>query len=234
MENPLYDSHEHKHHGEDALLIRDVSLPENSFLAGVFDGVSEVEEGGRVVSGEGKPASSLTADFLAIGDIANISDVVKLLKQANAHLYETKGGFARATATVALKIDDQLYVVNVGDSPAYLIRNGRIEKVLTTEDRVFGEPTSLTNSIGQDPERGFKFHSYEDVLKPGDRIVMVTDGISDNVHQDELAKMVAASATPQLAKEGLVRLLAEKEKNDVGIEFGKFKRDDRTGIFLYF
>lgn len=227
MDNGTYAHyHDNTSHGEDAFLIRELSL--DSVLDAVLDGLTEKEEG------TGKIASTLTADKLRYDRIQKVQDVIDLLTQANQELYETTEGAAKTTATVALKLGKQLYIVNVGDSPAYLIREGKIME-LTTLDKSPIYHAVCNRVIGEIPGL-FRYHKNQIDLQSGDRLVLVTDGIIDNLFPEEILSVVNKSQTPQEAVRGLEMRIDEKRSINVGRRdvFRVFKPDDATAIIRYF
>ena len=208
-------------HGDDAVLSRE--LNSDSVLDVVLDGVS---------TGVGSRASNLTIDKLNNGRVRNINDIVRLLQEANDELYDATRGVSLTTATTALKVGDQLYVVNVGDSPGYIVRNGKIID-LTTMDKVPNNPAVVTNVVGFGPD--FDVHTKQLGLESYDKLVLVTDGVSDNLYPEEIARIVEHEKTPELAASALERLLNERLSSNKGREdvFGTFKSDDRAAVIRY-
>lgn len=105
------------------------------------------------------------------------------------------------TTVVAVVIrGDELVVANVGDSRAYMVRNGEIYQItrdhslvakLVEEGSITPEEAErhpkrnvLLRSIGADPD------VYPDIfegnLKPGDQIVLCSDGLTRYVSDDEI------------------------------------------------
>ena len=121
---------------------------------------------------------------------------------------------------------------NVGDSPAYLIRNGRIIE-LTTMDKISGDLLGVTNSVGNGAR--FSYHTNQISLEPKDKLVLVTDGISDNIYPQEIIDIVINEKTPQNAINRLWELLKKKRFSKQGRDdfFGDFKYDDTTAIIRY-
>ncbi|XP_019158808.1 PREDICTED: probable protein phosphatase 2C 55 [Ipomoea nil] len=95
------------------------------------------------------------------------------------------------TACILTLVDDCLNAVNVGDSGFALLRAGKIVYTTPPQQSRFNCPFQLGKSRG-DPTAAEKF---EVKVKPGDIIVMTTDGLFDNVHESELEDLVNGSVS---------------------------------------
>lgn len=123
------------------------------------------------------------------------------------------------TTTVAtMVVGKSIYIANVGDSRAYLIRNRGIEQitedhslvseqvragVLKAEDaKAHKLKNIITRSVGYQEE----VDSDLTVLEPqvGDRVLMCSDGLSNLVGDEEILNIVSEEP-PQGACEALVR-----------------------------
>lgn len=114
------------------------------------------------------------------------------------------------TATVAVLRELVLYVAQVGDSRAYLVRGGRAWQLtrdqslvqrlvdageLTQEEAERSERRNIIlQALG--PELELRVDLSHQPLRRGDVVLLCTDGLSGLVHSDELA---AAAAEPELA-----------------------------------
>lgn len=124
-----------------------------------------------------------------------------------------------ATTLVAAVIrGEQLWIANVGDSRAYLIRNNAISQLSIdhswTRDQI--EAGYLTeNQAKRSPYRGVitrglgKKRTVEiDIFSPlkllsGDALVLCSDGLTDVVQDDEI-RQIATSLAPEEAVEELI------------------------------
>lgn len=98
------------------------------------------------------------------------------------------------TTLVVAHVDEEerlLTLANVGDSRAYLLRDGKARQ-LTTDDiwsGVFGR--TLTQAVGAsdavEPE------VIEVELEPGDRILLCTDGLTDELDGERIGALMAAA-----------------------------------------
>jgi serine/threonine protein phosphatase PrpC len=112
------------------------------------------------------------------------------------------------TATVAGIFGSDLYLAQVGDSRAYLIRNGRITQItkdqslmqrlveageMTEEEAEQSERRNIIlQALGPDPR--VKVDLTRQALRRGDLLVLCSDGLSGQVRKEEIAEMAASSA----------------------------------------
>ncbi len=104
-----------------------------------------------------------------------------------------EGGMA-TTMLVCIVLDRRFYIGNVGDSSAFLVRNGSTTK-LTMEDS--DSSGNLTKSVGMD-RYGLAPSIVTGDFLAGDYMMFVTDGVSrvmDDVHCIEFLKEVEQSAS---------------------------------------
>ncbi len=216
----LYDN---SAHGEDNYLIRD--LGDNALLDAVMDGVTDRK---------GAEASQTAADALAAATLTSPDDVVAVLNEVNEDLYLLGWGrFLMTTIAVALYRDTQISLLGAGDSPILLIRPDSCEKLVGRASgfvhagitRVLGARETLT-----------RLYRAEVTIEPGDRLVLATDGVTDNVTVDELADIVRRATSPDEAAEQVNTLIVNRhEQGWLPAELGsRFRRDDRTAIFRFF
>lgn len=226
MNNGTYAHyHDNTQHGDDRLLTRELSP--HSTLDAVMDGVS---------LGKGSVASTLVADMLSTAKVIKPNNISRMLGEAGLKLHKKTSGYSMTTATVALKINDQLHVIGIGDSPAYLIRGGEVIELNKLDKGAKDNPLTLTRTIGGRVTPIYADDLRQFPLQPGDRLVLVTDGISDNIYPAEIADIVQRERSPQEAALALEQLLKQKALSNIGRHdtFGGFKPDDATAIIRYF
>ena len=209
-------------HGEDAFVTRE--LNGQNALDAVLDGATA--RGGR-------EASAYAAAVIREACVTGVDDLVALFDQANRELFRRgRGRFFFTTISVALKIDQELHVLSVGDSPALLIRGGDIVPLTpAAKGQVF---IGVANALGHHERLAYK--STHTILQPHDRLVLVTDGIIENVAPSELATLVGEATSPDQAVSTLQQLLHQKKHANKGRadERSNFRHDDATAIFRYF
>src|SRR5216683_3142998 len=115
------------------------------------------------------------------------------------------------TTTAAGVLVDHVYITQVGDSRAYLIRNGEAVQLtkdqslmqrlveageLTEEEAAHSERRNIIlQALGPDPK--VKVDLTHQELRRGDVLVLCSDGLSGQVKKEEIAQIV--STTPDLA-----------------------------------
>jgi protein phosphatase len=108
------------------------------------------------------------------------------------------------TATIAGLLGDTLYLAQVGDSRAYLIRNGVARQItkdqslmqklieageLTEEEAELSERRNIIlQALGPDPT--VKIDLTHQQIRRGDTLVLCSDGLSGQVTKDDIAKIV--------------------------------------------
>jgi protein phosphatase len=123
------------------------------------------------------------------------------------------------TVTAAVAVSGTLCFAHVGDSRAYLFRDGTLERitedhtpvqravragVISAEEAV-RHPSRhvLAQAVGLDVDVDVDTPTVE--LRSGDRIVMCTDGLTDPVPDGDLQRLLGGFDTPQAAVDGLLQ-----------------------------
>ncbi len=117
-----------------------------------------------------------------------------------------------------LGTDGYLVVGHVGDSRAYLVRDGELTQItddhslveemvrggeLTREQaEVHPRRSIITRALGIDPE--VEVDEYPIELRPGDRILFCSDGLTTMVRPDEIAGILSREQDPKRAAQLLV------------------------------
>ncbi|MBQ6949042.1 MAG: serine/threonine-protein phosphatase, partial [Firmicutes bacterium] len=102
--------------------------------------------------------------------------------------------------------DEKGYVVNIGDSRAYLVRDGEIMQltrdhtyvnellmqgsISEEEARRHPERNMITRAVGGDPTVRPDFFRFD--LEPGDVILLATDGLFGELEDEIICSMVSA------------------------------------------
>jgi serine/threonine protein phosphatase PrpC len=203
-------------HGEDGYLVR--ALSEHTLLDAVMDGVTR--RGGA-------QATRLLVDALAAATLTSAQDLVAVLGQVNHQLYQIGAGrFLLTTISAALCLDGKLSVVGVGDSRVFLIRSDTFRQFYSPMRGVF------LGARAQLPE----LYRAEVTIEPGDRLLLVTDGVTDNIPSGELADIVLSATSPQEAAEQINTTMAIRSAGgplSTPLQ-GGFRYDDWTAILRFF
>ena len=210
-------------HGEDAFLTRD--LGNNAFLDAVMDGVT---------SHGGEEASRSVKEALEAVPVNSPEDVVAVLEEVNEEFYQVGGGrFLLTTVSAALYLEDRLYVIGAGDSPMFLVKPDSYDQLCGRIGRFFH--VGVANTVGAGPSLSNLARTEADV-EPGFRLVLTTDGLSDNILTEGLADIVRRAESPEDAAQKLNSAVDfYLQPGHMPEELGRrFRRDDRTGIFRFF
>ena len=197
-------------HNEDGYLI-DADLA----LVAVADGMGG-HRGGEVAS-----AIALDALHAAFSETGGLRDAVRAANDAvlerGANEAQLRGMGTTLTAGV-LGIDDTLLVGHVGDSRAYLLRDGQLSRITTdhslveeliaagelTEEEAVRDPrrSMITRAIGL--EADLDVDLYPVALAPGDRVLLCSDGLTTMLHEDAILSILAGEPDPVKAALKLV------------------------------
>lgn len=210
-------------HGEDSFLIRD--LGGGQFFDAVLDGVT---------GHGGEEASQSLVDALKSGTITSPDDVVEILEEINQEFFQVGGGrFLLTTISAALFLNGQMYILSAGDSPVYIMKEDSIQQLT---GRIGGFlHVGVAKAVGASADLN-NLKKIDFTVEPGTRVVLATDGVSDNVQTDELAEMVQAATDPEDASQRVNTAIASRlEVGHIPEQLGRrFRHDDRTAIFRFF
>jgi protein phosphatase len=210
---------------------------EDAFAAD--DGIWVVADGmGGHLAGE--VASAYTIDALREANRAGITssgDLVSAVQQANDTIRHealtNPGRRGMGTTVTALAVmhhpdNPQLVVANVGDSRTYLWRDGQLSSVtvdhsyvqelvsggeITAEEaRTHPRRNIVTRALGIEP--GVMVDTWTLAAVRGDRYILCSDGLVDEVTDEEIAAVSAEEADPQRAAERLVALANQNGGRD--------------------
>jgi len=216
-------------------------LPGDSGLPNLKDGGLLVLADGLGGHFAGEVASKLAVtimrDFLT-RERDESSNIPKLLVdtaiKANSQIHGANRGlkgFFRpmgTTLTAVFVEADKAYFCHVGDSRGYLLRGNSIERVtqdhswvdeqvrtgLMTPQEARRDPRRnvLTRTLGTRPETDVD--TYEKEVRPGDMLVLCSDGLSNMLRDAEILKACNEAETPQDAAEKLVTKANERGAPD--------------------
>jgi len=171
----------------------------------------------------GEVASATALEALRAG-VASGQQLANAIEGANDAVLEKSEsdqelrGMGTTLTAGMLGTDGQLLVGHVGDSRAYLFRDGELTQItndhslveemvrggeLTPEQaEVHPQRSIITRALGIDPQVDVDVYPIE--LQPGDRILFCSDGLTTMVRQDEMAGILAREEDPKRAAQLLV------------------------------
>ena len=198
----------------------EVKVMENITVAVVCDGVGSAMMGAE--------AAKRTSNFL-VHSLKNRpkswtmeKSILHFIENINRVLYlESMEDYEReelvTTLTMVVIEGDRLFGVNVGDSRIYLHRNGQFAQL--SDDHAMDEEgmeNVLTAAMGLEEE--VSPHYFENNLQAGDQILLCSDGLYNELSQDELADGMKIGAS------FLVKKASKKHEDDLP--------DDTTAVVL--
>ena len=194
------------------------------FCIAVFDGmggISAGEEASRiaadtaveVLAGKGAPDAMMQR----ICDGAN-EKICDLMVQKQKRM--------GSTASMLVFRKGRYYLCNIGDSPVYRVRGGKLRRIYEEQtlraayeaEHGHSDPHrkfQLTQYLGifpQEAELAAHFESAD--IREGDRFLLCSDGLSDLVMRSEICRIVSAEQTPQDVVRVLLDLALERGGKD--------------------
>jgi protein phosphatase len=216
-----------REHNEDAFVVADLSTNNATLQPEVRTHYSG-EKGTlfMVADGMGGAAAGEVASEMAVKIVlndlqtnwiasspSNSEGFVRALKRATRNANEQINAYAfehtefrgmGTTATIAGLLGDTLYLAQVGDSRAYLIRDGVARQItkdqslmqklieageLTEEEAELSERRNIIlQALG--PEPSVKIDLTHQQIRRGDTLVLCSDGLSGQLNKDDIAQIV--------------------------------------------
>jgi protein phosphatase len=160
----------------------------------------------------GEVASSLAAEAVREDEASGSAKerVVALVQRANRSIYERSSSDADVsgmgtTITLALVDDGHVTFAHVGDSRAYVLRDGKLEQ-LTDDHSLVAElvrsgklspeeaehhpqRSVITRVLGTDPD--VDVDTFVVDTRPGDVFVICSDGLTDMLGDEEIGAVLA-------------------------------------------
>lgn len=179
-----------------------------------------------VADGMGGHQGGEVASKLALDTLRKATDGVALaqaVQDANKAVFERAGrdpGLAGmgTTLTAFLVEGDTLRLAHVGDSRAYLMRDGELQRITTDHTVVEGlvekgeltpqeasihpQRSILTRAIGVDGEVQVDQASIQP--HPGDRLLLCSDGLTGMIEEADIQRILEEHEDPQAAADALV------------------------------
>ncbi|MGH2546761.1 MAG: Stp1/IreP family PP2C-type Ser/Thr phosphatase, partial [Actinomycetota bacterium] len=207
------------------------------FVVGARTDVGRVREGNEdsymvreplfaVADGMGGHQGGEVASKLALDTLREATDgaaLAQAVQDANRAVFEQAGRDPElagmgTTLTAFLADGDTLRLAHVGDSRAYLLRDGVLQRITTDHTVVEGlvekgeltaqeatihpQRSILTRAIGVDGEVQVDQASIQ--ARPGDRLLLCSDGLTGMVDEADIQRILEENVDPQAAAEALV------------------------------
>jgi len=215
---------------QDAIRFSDEEYPfGHGLLYAIADGMGGYAHGGMASLMALESIQNALADY-AGGSIPKT--LQRGIESANLKIYQKaqKLGAGRmgTTLTAAYVFGNALYIAHVGDSRAYLIRNGQAF-CLTQDHTVVGDlvrskllPASKIRTHAQrsilTKSVGFDLFVQPDItqhtMKEGDQLVLCSDGVWSVIEDDEFAKAITTSYSVEESSRALIDLALSCNTDD--------------------
>ncbi|HYV60447.1 MAG TPA: Stp1/IreP family PP2C-type Ser/Thr phosphatase [Acidimicrobiia bacterium] len=172
-------------------------------------------------AGEVASATALEALRAAVASGEGLRDAIEGANEAVLEKSESDRelqGMGTTLTAGMLGTDGSLMVGHVGDSRAYLIREGELRQItddhslveemvrggeLTPEQaEVHPQRSIITRALGIDPQVDVDVYPIE--LEPGDRILLCSDGLTTMLRPDEIANILGREQDSRRAAQLLV------------------------------
>lgn len=156
-------------------------------------------------------------------DIITVDYLINLIAYANRTVYQHAQQHLQlrgmgTTIVLAWIVDTQLTVCHVGDSRAYRLRAGRLKCL--TQDHSSSSGKGLSRALGVKKTVNIEQHDWD--WESGDRLLLVSDGISNVLEDIQLAHLLAKTPGPMVIQ--TVQLIAAAS------EAGG--NDDKTAVLI--
>jgi PPM family protein phosphatase len=232
-----------REHNEDAFVVADLTSGKTGAEpAASMDMTGEKGSLFMVADGMGGAAAGEIASAMAVdivvgemrtnwiaSNIGNAEQFVRAIKEATKAANVQINAFAGAhpeyrgmgtTATIAGLLGDTLYLAQVGDSRAYIVREGVTRQItkdqslmqklieageLTEEEAEHSERRNIIlQALGPEPQ--IKVDLTHQKVRRGDTLVLCSDGLSGQVNKDQIAEIVTKEPDLTRASRKLIDL----------------------------
>jgi protein phosphatase len=235
-----------REHNEDSFVVADLTADNATLQPEVLTHVAG-QRGSlfMVADGMGGAAAGEIASAMAVevvlgemraqwlrADSADAELFVRAIKRATKAANEQINTYATAhpeyrgmgtTATIAGLLGDTLYLAQVGDSRAYLVRQGVTSQItkdqslmqklieageMTEEEAEHSERRNIIlQALG--PDATVKVDLTHQTVRQGDTLVLCSDGLSGQVTKEEIALVISGYPDLQVACDMLIELANE-------------------------
>ncbi len=190
----------------------------------IADGVAQAPDG--------EVASKLAVD-VTMRDLLSNSDTmveqgnytqqmqnsVKLAHETILNQYQDHRELPATTLVMAVVVETQAYILNVGDSRAYVLADGFLRQITTdhtfsqelleagaltqTEAEKHPMRNTLSRHLGGDKD--FEPDIFVENLVAGDYLLLCSDGLYNLVQEDMIVDILQSSESPQVATDRLTQ-----------------------------
>jgi protein phosphatase len=188
-----------------------VLVDEKLGLFAVADGVTGSSQGSGAIAAE------LALELLREG---YAGDIVEAMREVHRTVYGRRlndRSIGETTLTAAAVRGNLLRVGNLGDSPAYLVRGGRMRSLIIGDISPLGY---ITQVVGY-PEI-VKVHTQESQLQKGDLVIVASDGVGHVLNPSFVVPLASESNADRIAE----RIVEEARLAVTGYD------DDKSVIVL--
>jgi len=258
-------SEKHPERNEDALYTND-----SAGVYAVFDGVGGSASGAQASAwAVEKLDNAVRGGYLDVTDPTILTDRLEFLMR-DLHTYvkqhadrspNTEGSCTTAVLIKVIKGDrPELFIANVGDSRASVLRHGRLLPLTLDDGSIRGifddeadmweaqealdrVDTMTLSSLSPDLQNAFRKRNvinsalgsgldrpaiYREDLLPGDRILLSSDGVGDNLTSQEITEILAQDLDVGALARGLCGASVRKSRT----QSIRAKKDDMTAVVL--
>ncbi len=167
-----------------------------------------------------------------------VSAYINRIQDAFKHQGETHPSMAKmgTTLTVAYLLPPHVILSHVGDSRAYLFRDGIIHQLTRDQtlaqalidgglekDKVARFGHVLINSLGCGLSTVDADVHHIDV-QPGDRLLLCSDGLTDMVNTDSIAKTLGSTKLPEICDRLIGQAMDGGGKDNITVIVAEFKK----------
>lgn len=187
-------------------------------LHAVADGIGSYRAGGQ--------AASMAVDQLALffrypeSEFSGPKTLVELIWKANDAITRLRTGqkeyYGMGCTLTALLADPEgrrAIVYQVGDSMAYLVREGSLVTITTPQQD--GKSGELTNHLGLGEKMGIERVRF--VIQPGDTIMLCSDGVSGFLSEEDILAAMLGDEAPEACVDALVTKALEKSEDNITV-----------------
>jgi PPM family protein phosphatase len=183
----------------------------------IADGVGGASEGERASQ---YAAEKVLYEYYQQPELDPGERLKHAMRQASQEIFEyaeSEGAYRRMATTLVAAVvrGDRMIVANVGDSRAYLVRDGEATQI-TTDHNTVGEMVGeglmseeeamnskaknrLTRSLGAEPD--VMVDLFPDIqLLPGDKVLLCTDGLTRYALSQNIASFTASGEPEEITK----------------------------------